>query len=151
MKVEGTDEEFVLFINNQNKKYLFDSKEITVKNIKDLIVRLIRYYDINIKGIYNLTIYQNDKLGLVIEGLKKDDFSFSNNIIDLKLSIIKDYDFFFKCEDYFQLSNYKNKFYYDNNYYISINDVEDILDIIEHVEIIYGDKKAELLKKLIEI
>lgn len=150
MRVEGNEENFVFFINNDNQKYLFNSKEITTKSIKDIIIKLIRYYDLNIKGIYNINIYQNDKIGLIIEGEKKDSYNFSN-VIDLRLTINRDYDFLLKCEDYFKIDKYKNKFYYDDNYYISINDIDNILDVVEYIEIVYGNKKDQIMKNIIKI
>lgn len=150
MRVEGNEENFVFFINNDNQKYLFNSKEITTKSIKDIIIKLIRYYDLNIKGIYNINIYQNDKIGLIIEGEKKENYNFSN-IIDLRLTVIKDYDFLLKCEDYFIVEKYKNKFYYDNNYYILLSDIDNILDVVEYVEIIYGNKREEVIENSIKL
>ena len=132
------DEKIVLYLYN----YFFKSndKDIIVKEIKELFLKLIKIYHIKISGIYEVLLYENLKYGTILEIIKKEELLFSKDLIDIKVKIIKNIDIYLKTKDYFILSKYKNIYYFNNYFYININNIDSLINLLEFVEIIYKEK-----------
>ena len=138
MKIKMEDEKIVLYLYN----YFFKSndKDIIVKEIKELFLKLIKIYHIKISGIYEVLLYENLKYGTILEIIKKEELLFSKDLIDIKVKIIKNIDIYLKTKDYFILSKYKNIYYFNNYFYININNIDSLINLLEFVEIIYKEK-----------
>ena len=107
--------------------------------IKKIVLKLKRKYKIDIYGFYEINIYKNDKIGMIIDFIKEDDFDLFSDLLDFKINIIENADIYLKFNDYFL--NKKEKFYIlNNNYYININDIsyKKFLNMIEFSELKYG-------------
>ena len=80
MKIEVTDEKTILYLEN----YYFKTKdkENLTKEIKDIFIKLIKYYKLNFSGIYEVNIFENNKYGTILEIIKKDELLFSRDLID---------------------------------------------------------------------
>ena len=138
MKIEVTDEKTILYLEN----YYFKTKdkENLTKEIKDIFIKLIKYYKFNFSGIYEVNIFENNKYGTILEIIKKDELLFSRDIIDIKVKIKKYSHLYLKTKDYFVFKDYKDIYYQDNNYYIDIKSIDNYLKVIESCELIYNQK-----------
>ena len=144
MKIEYIDDKLIIYLRDYFFKN-YDIKELT-KDIKELFSKLLYYYKIELSGLYEVMIYDNKKYGSILEIIKKEDL-FNPNVIDIKLKLFKDKDFYFKTKDYFILSSYNNIYYDNNDYYININNIDDINKVIEFGNILYNKKDNYLISK----
>lgn len=138
------DEKIVLYLYD----YFFNlsEKENVTKKIKKIFLKLIKYYSLKINGIYEVYLYENNKYGTVLEIKKQAELLFNPDIIDIKLKIYKNVNFYLKTNNYFILEIYKNIYYKDNFYYIKIDEIDNINNLIEYVDIIYKEKDNYLNK-----
>ena len=138
MKIEIIDEKIVLYLYN----YFFKSldKDNITKEIKDLFIRLIKYYKLKINGIYEVLVYENKKYGTILEIIKQEELLFHKDLIDIKVKIFKDVNIYLKSDNYFIFDKFKNIYYKDNNYYIDIKNINKLINIIEFIDIIYNEK-----------
>ena len=143
MKIINAEEKIILYL--YKNFFSTNNKEIITKEIKDLFIKLIKYYKLSFSGIYDVYVYENKLYGTIIEIIKKDNLLFSPDLIDIKLKIKKDADIYLKTKDYFIFKDYKDIYYYNDCYYIKIN--KDYLKLVEFVEIEY-EIDINLLKKL---
>ena len=128
--------------------YFFNlsEKENVTKEIKKIFLKLIKYYSLKINGIYEVYLYENNKYGTVLEIKKQAELLFNPDIIDIKLKIYKNVNFYLKTNNYFILETYMNIYYKDNFYYINIDEIDNINNLIEYVDIIYKEKDNYLNK-----
>jgi len=117
-------------------------KEEDINNINDYIKRIIltlkRKYKIDIFGFYRVDVYQNSKVGLIIDIIKKEDIDYFNDLLDLKENIKKNSPMYLKFNDYF-LNEKKDIQIIDNSFYISVDNItkKEMLEMIEFSEIVY--------------
>ena len=147
MRVKILDnEKIVLYLYN----YFFKSKEkenIT-REIKKIFIRLIKYYNLNIGGIYEVLAFENLKYGTILEIEKKEELLFNPDLIDIKVKINHDVNFYFKTKEFSILENLKN-IYYDNDfYYINIEGLENTDKVFEYGVIEYSLDTDYLNKKI---
>ena len=147
MRVKILDnEKIVLYLYN----YFFKSKEkenIT-REIKKIFIRLIKYYNLNIGGIYEVLAFENLKYGTILEIEKKEELLFNPDLIDIKVKINHDVNFYFKTKEFSILENLKN-IYYDNDfYYINIEGLENTDKVFEYGVIEYSLDSDYLNKKI---
>ena len=138
MKREIIGEKVVLYLYNYFFKSL-DRDNIT-KEIKDIFIRLIKYYKLKINGIYEVLVYENKSYGTILEIVKLEELLFHPDLIDIKVKIFKDINIYLKTNNYFILDKFKDIYYKDNNYYIYIKNINNIINIIEFIDIIYNEK-----------
>lgn len=136
--VVNDDEKIVLYLYNYF--FVYDEKRDMVREIKELFIKLIKYYSLEMGGIYTVLTYENDKYGTVLEIKKQEDILFNKDLIDIKVKIIPKSKFILKTKDFDIFKNYRNIYYFDEEYYINIDDIDDITNVIEFVEIIYTEK-----------
>ena len=138
MKIEIIDEKIVLYLYN----YFFKSldKDNITKEIKNIFIRLIKYYKLKINGIYEVFVYENKKYGTILEIIKQEELLFHKDLIDIKVKIFKDVNIYLKSDNYFIFDKFKNIYYKDNNYYIDIKNINNLINIIEFIDIIYNEK-----------
>ena len=149
MKVKvNEDEKIVIYMHN----YFFKStsSETITREVKDLFIKLIKYHNIKISGIYNVYIFENEKYGTILEIESKEQLLFNPDLIDIKVKLCKETNIYLKTNNYFILDKYQNIYYFDNYFYIDISNVLNLLDIIEFVDIIY-DKDYEFLNNMLLI
>ena len=130
MKIQVQDsDKIILYLYN----YFFKSeeKDIIVREIKKIFIRLIKNYHFKIGGIYDVLVYENKDYGTILEIEKKEELLFNPDLIDIKVRIIKDIDFYYKTSDYFIIENYNNIYYQDSYYYLKLNDKLDLVSLSE--------------------
>lgn len=159
MKIEKlNDDKLIVFLNNYYlKKNNISLKNNLEKHFKNLFMILNDCYDIEIKGFYNITIYQDYLFGIVLEMEKEelDFYSFYDDHIDMKIKIMKKEKFVFCVDKFALLDNkllkecklgvYKNKFYI-----IPKRTITEINKgfILENTQMIYGDLAYKILNTI---
>ncbi len=153
MKFVFKDNKIIIYLNKENIDFDISNKENLEKYIKELVLNIKKIYGYKISGSYNVNIYENKKIGLIIEFIKKESFDFFPDLIDLKLNIFYDSDVYLKLDDYFLIKKYKNIYYNNNNFYIDVTDLikKDILILSEFGKYIYGKNLEKLKNKLISL
>ena len=153
MKFVFKDNKIIIYLNKENIDFDIFNKENLEKYIKELVLNIKKIYGYKISGSYNVNIYENKKIGLIIEFIKKESFDFFPDLIDLKLNIFYDIDVYLKLDDYFLIKKYRNIYYNNNNFYIDVTDLikKDILILSEFGKYIYGKNLEKLKNKLISL
>ncbi len=148
MKVQILDnEKIVLYLYN----YFFKSEEkleIT-KEIKKIFIKLIKYYNLKIGGVYNVLVYDNKNYGTILEIEKTSELLFNPDLIDIKVKIFKDNDFYLKTKDYFEIAQFNNIYYDGNYYYLDISKVSNIIFLIEFGSIEYNISNSKIEKMIL--
>ena len=148
MKIKVIDsDKIILYLYN----YFFETEEkaIIVREIKKIFIRLIKNYHFKIGGIYDVLVYENKDYGTILEIEKCEELLFNPDLIDIKVRIIKDLDFYYKTSDYFIIEKYNNIYYQDSYYYLKINDKLDLISLSEFGNIEYNlDKKIKNMIKI---
>ena len=121
-------------------------REYVKKTILKLKKKITRY----ISGYYEANVYVNSFYGLIIDLIKKDDFDFFKDFIELDINILENSDVYFKFADYFIMPNKSNIFYYDGNFYVNVKKINkrEFLKLTEFARIVYGSELNEIKSKL---
>lgn len=141
MKFEIVDEKrSKVFINDIiiSTTNLKNEKELE-KFLKNIILSLKNRYNVILKGLYEIDIFINKKIGALVEIEKIEAFMHKEKDVDLKIKVVFDCDFYFKTEDYFLISGYKDVYYYKNYFYIKLKNLKNVSKYIEFGEIIFGN------------
>lgn len=146
MKVIKNDD-FNIEVFLGKEKFNIDSKDELEEYLKKFFNRLKDYYDIEIKGFYDIDVYTDKNYGIILD-IYKDDIDFEPifNTIDMKITINKE-NFLYKLKDY-RFQNWGNVYYYHNFYYLEITkeiSVKDIMLLMENATIVYKD--IDIVKK----
>lgn len=158
MKIEKLDDDnLIVFLNNLYlKKNSFTLKNNLEKYFKSLFIKLNEFYDIEIKGFYNINIYQDKLFGIILE-IKKEDldfYSYYDDHIDMKIRIMKKEKFVFVLDKFSMLNknilDYCKIYKYNNSFYVipkkTISDVN-IGIILENSKILYGEDAYKIINK----
>lgn len=151
MKFVLEEDKIIIYLNKKNCKINLSNKESFEKYIKDLVISIKKIYGYKISGSYNVNIYENKNLGLIIEFIKKESIDFFPDLIDLKLNIFYDSEVFIKLDDYFLIKKYKNVYYDKNSFYINIDELikKDLLILSEFGKFIYGKDLENIKDKIL--
>ena len=142
MKVDSSKDKITIYTYKKE-----DSNNIN-DYIKELILRLKKKYKINIFGFYEINIYINDKVGMIID-IIKDDEDYFYDLLDLKIKVYENSPVYLKFNDYFLNDEFKFKIL-DNYYYIDVENIskEKFLSMIEFCNLVYGEDLEILNKKM---
>ena len=138
MKVVTSDNKIVIY---SCKKEVEDINSY----VKKLIFRLKKQYGINIFGFYQINVFKNSNVGMIIEIIKEDDIDFFEDFVDLKIKTYDNTDVYFAFNDYF-FDKKKDIKIKDNNYYIDINTLsyKDFLFMTEICDYIYDSLISDI-------
>lgn len=138
MKIVYNGDNFTLFILG---KYSVDIATIK-KDIKDNILKLKKRYRKSISGFYDVKVYINDKIGMILDFNKEDDLEFFKDVIDVNVVICENSNIFLKLNELFLFEKMDKLFYLGNDYYINVDDISlnEFYNVLEFSEFIYGDK-----------
>lgn len=117
--------------------------------LKKLILKLKKKYKLDIFGFYQVNVYKNDMVGMIVDIIKDDDASFLSDWVDLKINVYDNSEVWLKFDDYFL--DLKEKFYkLEDTYYTNITDIDkkSFLSMIEFCCLLYGEE-LELVKRKI--
>lgn len=104
---------------------------------KNLLDRLNKVYNIDIKGSYKINLYKDKIYGAVLEIIKDSDYYDYFNAIDLTINII-DSHFLYETNDYIYNLN-SDIYLYNNKIYVDINNKKDLYKVLEYSTIIYKE------------
>lgn len=149
MRCTKYNDDFTLFIQNVKIEDIDNTK----KYIKELILKLKRKYYKDISGIYDVKVYSNKKIGLILDFVKEQEFDFLKDIIDLNVKVYENSKIYLEFEDIFVLDNYDYVYTTDNKYYIDVDylKTKDFLNLTEFSNFIYGEKLEKIKKNLIQV
>jgi len=134
MKIKVEDELLIIYL--YNKKMNLDILDEVTKSIKELLVKIIRYHNFPLSGIYEVIIYENNNYGYVLEIKQIKEFEYSD-FIDLKLIIKKNQPFYLVVNNYNYVDDCRNVYYKNNLFFVNVEDVSNVNSKIELGEIFY--------------
>lgn len=144
MKVEMLSNTIIVYLLD-NKKYNEDSdiKKILI-NVFD---NLEKYYDITFTSDYNLELYINRYYGMILEIKENEDFIY-DDIVNLKLNVLRDTLFLYEVDDPLEYINYEI-YYYNDKFYV--NAKREDINLIEDSNLVYGDIVYKIIGRGIKI
>ena len=142
MKIKINNDLIIVYLINTFFDDL-EKKELIIR-IKEVFIRLIEYYNFDLKGSFECILYENKKYGTIMEIKNHDELLFPRDLIDIKVKLYKNSKFYFKTIDYFIISKYQDIYYDKRYYYIDINNIDNIIDVIEFGDILYKDKSKDI-------
>ena len=149
MKLEILDEDsYKIFINDDYIKQIdINNKEDLSNNIKSIIVKIKKVYDIILEGFYEVHVYPINNIGLILE-IKNID-SYLSKSIDLRLIVHNEEEMYIKFSRYELIKKYNNIKYLNNYFYLNVNEInkKDKYHLIEFANIIYGDDLLEVKRQ----
>ena len=104
---------------------------------KNLLDKLNKVFNIDIKGSYKINLYKDKIYGAVLEIIKDSDYYDYFNAIDLTINII-DSHFLYEINDYIYNLN-SDIYLYNNKIYVDINNKKDLYKVLEYSTIIYKE------------
>lgn len=144
MKVEMLSNTIIVYLLDNNK-YNEDSdiKKILI-NVFD---NLEKYYNITFTNDYNLELYINRYYGMILEITENEDF-ICDDIVNLKLNILRDTLFLYEVDDPLEYINYEI-YYYNDKFYV--NAKREDINLIENSNLVYGDIVYKIIGRGIKI
>lgn len=144
MKVEMLSNTIIVYLLD-NKKYNEDSdiKKILI-NVFD---NLEKYYNIAFTSDYNLELYINRYYGMILEIKENEDFIY-DDIVNLKLNVLRDTLFLYEVDDPLEYINYEI-YYYNDKFYV--NAKREDINLIEDSNLVYGDIVYKIIGRGIKI
>lgn len=144
MKVEMLSNTIIVYLLD-NKKYNEDSdiKKILI-NVFD---NLEKYYNITFTTDYNLELYINRYYGMILEIKENEDFIY-DDIVNLKLNVLRDTLFLYEVDDPLEYINYEI-YYYNDKFYV--NAKREDINLIENSNLVYGDIVYKIIGRGIKI
>lgn len=144
MKVEMLSNTIIVYLLD-NKKYNEDSdiKKILI-NVFD---NLEKYYNITFTSDYNLELYINRYYGMILEIKENEDFIY-DDIVNLKLNVLRDTLFLYEVDDPLEYINYEI-YYYNDKFYV--NAKREDIDLIENSNLVYGNIVYKIIGRGIKI
>ena len=144
MKVEMLSNTIIVY-SLDNKKYNEDSdiKKILI-NVFD---NLKKYYNITFDSDYNLELYINRYYGMILEIKENEDFIY-DDIVNLKLNVLRDTLFLYEVDDPLEYINYEI-YYYNDKFYV--NAKREDINLIENSNLVYGDIVYKIIGRGIKI
>ena len=144
MKVEMLSNTIIVYLLDNNK-YNEDSdiKKILI-NVFD---NLEKYYNITFTSDYNLELYINRYYGMILEIKENEDFIY-DDIVNLKLNVLRDTLFLYEVDDPLEYINYEI-YYYNDKFYV--NAKREDINLIENSNLVYGDIVYKIIGRGIKI
>lgn len=142
MKIEFINNNYVVYLNKYNTINLdFSNTRILENDLKKILLRLKKYYKLDIKGSYNVIIYIDDYYGVVLEICEDDNYyEYFSDGVSLRLKKIKT-KFKYQVEDISNISIDRFKIdSNDDNIYLEIIDYlgeREYLELLEYSKIVY--------------
>lgn len=144
MKVEMLSDKIIVYLLD-NKKYNEDS------DIKKMLIKVFdnleKYYGITFTSDYNLDLYINRYYGMILEIKENEEFIY-DDIVNLKLNVLRDTLFLYEVDDALEYINYEI-YYYNDKFYV--NAKREDINLIENSNLVYGDIVYKIIGRGIKI
>ena len=136
------ENDFKLFISKDYIKEIdYEEKAELMAFLKIIIVKIKNIYGIVLSGFYEVEINILNNIGLELLFKKCDNYTFSNKVIDLKMTINLSPSVYLKFDNYDYISNYNNirfnnnLFYLDSSYLLE----EDIIKLSDFYSVVIDE------------
>lgn len=132
--------------NFKDKLIIYINKKINLDEISSIVLKS-KNLGIDIKEYDNITIYEDDILGTILELTNENEEYFTS--FDMNISVSKENTFLLKIEDYIDIDLKCDIYKYKNNYYMQIkeNNYIKLGQLLEHTKIIYGSIVKKIKKE----
>lgn len=147
MKIIWKGNDFTLFLY---KKY---EESNIKKNLKEILIKIRKKYYKKISGFYNVTIYPNDLIGMIIDFKKEDNFDFFSDITDLDINISKDKNIYLEFDNPCLINKDQKVYFYKEKYYLDLNKLkkEEYYKFLEFSKIRYGKEISNIIANMKEL
>lgn len=152
MKLTVQNDKIILFLNKIYTGYLnFDNKESAEKYLKKLFLKLQNIYNLEFRGYYNMTLFDDKNYGIVVT-IEKEDLEYLEYFgsqIEFNTKLVED-KFLYEVSniDSFMQENFNIYKLKDKIFIKAKNDLTNIQTVLEHIQkIIYGKEALRILKK----
>ncbi len=117
--------------------------------VKKLILILKKRYGISMHGFYQISVFKNSNIGMIIEIIKEDNIDYFDDFVDLKIKVYENCNACFVFNDYF-FDEKRDIKKCDNKYYLDINELpyKDFLLMTEFCDYIYGSEFENMKSKI---
>lgn len=144
MKIDFINNAYIVYLNKYNIIDMdFSNTKVLEKNLKNLLLRLKKYYKIDIKGYYNITVYIDEYYGAVLKIEEDNDYyDYFDDTIAIRMKKVKS-NFVYEVDDSSYIDSYIDKFkisFIDNKIFLTIsNELSEYqyLNLLEVSNIIY--------------
>ena len=144
MKIDFIDNIYIVYLNKYNTIDMdFSNTKAFEMDLKSLLLRLKKYYKIDIKGYYNITIYIDEYYGAVLKIEEDNDYyDYFDDTITIRMKKVKS-RFLYEVDDISYIDNYIDKFtinIIDDRIYLTVNNKlnsYEYLNLLETSNIIY--------------
>ena len=144
MKIDFIDNTYIVYLNKYNIIDMdFSNTKALERDLKSLLLRLKKYYKIDIKGYYNIIVYLDEYYGAVLKIEEDNDYyDYFDDTIAIRMKKVKS-RFLYEIDDISYIDNYIDKFKIsisDNKIYLTINNElneYEYLNLLEISNIIY--------------
>ncbi len=154
MKIEEKQNKLIIYLNkNNNLKIDLNNKINLEKKFQELFSKIKKIYAIDMSGSFEITIYNNEYYGNIIE-IEKEELEYFEyyDTIDMKITLSKYNEILYKMENIEKNISKKSKIYtYNGEIYLKPLKNQLIGLLEENGEIIYGKKSYDILKKAKEV
>ncbi len=138
MKIEYQGDKIIIYLYRY--KINLNNLEKLNEDVKNVFIKLIKTYRLNLFGYSKVHLYENKKYGIIFEIEKVYQGDFLKEIIDLKLLLHEDATFYLEMESYPLDKKNDDIFYQNGKFYWNIEKIDNLLKYLELGRIIY-DKK----------
>ena len=144
MKVEMLSNTIIVYLLDNNK---YNEESDIKKILINVFDNLEKYYNITFTSGYNLELYINRYYGMILEIKENEDFIY-DDIVNLKLNVLRDTLFLYEVDDPLEYINYEI-YYYNDKFYV--NAKREDIDLIENSNLVYGDIVYKIIGRGIKI
>lgn len=145
MKIEYCSDAYIIYLNKYNVINLdFSNTKVLESDLKKLLLRLKKYYSIDIKGYYNITLYIDKYYGAVLKLVEDNNYyDYFDDSIAVRMKKIKtkfryevdDISYVMDCMDKLKVTSCGDKIHLEINDNLNISDY---LRLLEMSNIIYN-------------
>ena len=144
MKVEMLSNTIIVYLLDNNK---YNEESDIKKILINVFDNLEKYYNITFTSDYNLELYINRYYGMILEIKENEDFIY-DDIVNLKLNVLRDTLFLYEVDDPLEYINYEI-YYYNDKFYV--NTKREDINLIENSNLVYGDIVYKIIGRGIKI
>lgn len=136
MKIERLDDKhYFIFLNIMYLNDIQINKEDIIRVVSEFLKSIKNKLLLN--GFYKVKVYLEKRVGLFLDLIQIEDSDYYN-YVDFRIVVYLDEKIYFRTKDYFLLPKNCSIYYFQDYFYCDVNDIDNILDVIEFGDFIYG-------------
>lgn len=136
MKIERLDDKhYFIFLNIMYLNDIQINKEDIIRVVSEFLKKIKNKLLLN--GFYKVKVYLEKRIGLFLDLIQIEDSDYYN-YVDFRIVVYLDEKIYFRTKDYFLLPKNCSIYYFQDYFYCDVNDIDNILDVIEFGDFIYG-------------